>query len=149
MARLVGDLGGLEELGVLTLDVVDELAAQQHRAVLARNQGGQPPARDAAVQLDAVGFRHGVPEARAVDVDKVVGDQPAVALERHRPVDVGGGVPLVDLGLLVEPAQVGLLAAVVVEKVRGVLRLDLVPFGHGFPPYRSYGGRVNLKSVRN
>ena len=132
MARLVGDLGGLEELGVLTLHVVDELAAQKHRAVLARNQGRQPPARDAAVQLDAVGLRHGVPEARAVDVHKVVRDQPAVALERHRPVDIGGGVPLVDLGLLVEPAQVGLLAAVVVEKVRRVVRFDLMPVGHAF-----------------
>jgi hypothetical protein len=131
VARLVGDLGGLEELGVLTLHVVDELAAQKHRAVLARNQGGQPPARDAAVQLDAVGLRHGVPEPRAVDVYKVVRNQPAVALERYRPVDVGGGVPLVDLGLLVEPAQVGLFTGVVVEKVRGVLCLDLVPFGHG------------------
>ena len=48
------------------------------------------------------------------------------------PVDIGGGVPLVDLGLLVEPAQVGLLAVVVVEKVRGVARLDLVPVGHAF-----------------
>ena len=145
MPRLVGDLGRLEELGVLALDAVDELAAQQHGAMLALHQGRQPPARDAAVQLDAVGFRHGVPEARAVDVDEIVGDQPAVALERHRPVDVGGGVPLVDLGLLVEPAQVGLLAGVVVEKVRGVLRLDLVPVGHGVPPYRSYGRKGKPK----
>jgi hypothetical protein len=130
VSRLVGHLGGLEQLGVLALHVVDQLAAQQHGAVLALNQGGEPPARDAAVELDAVGFRHGVPEARAVDVDQVIGDQPAVALERHLPVDVGGGVPLVDLGLLVEPAQIGLLAAVVVKEVRGVVGLDLVTVGH-------------------
>ena len=67
-----------------------------------------------------------------MDVYKVVGDQTAVALERHRPVDIAGGVPLVDLGLLVEPAQVGLLAGVVVEKVRRVASLDLVPVGHPF-----------------
>ena len=35
---------------------IDELAAQQHRAVLALHQGRQPPARDAAVELDAVGL---------------------------------------------------------------------------------------------
>ena len=132
VARLVGDLCRLEELGVLALHAVDELAAQQHGAVLALHQGREPPARDAVVELDAVGFRHGVPETRAVDVDKVVGDQTAVALERHRPVDVGGGVPLVDLRLLVEPAQVGLLTGVIVEKVRRVESVDLMRVGHPF-----------------
>jgi hypothetical protein len=67
-----------------------------------------------------------------MDVHEVVRDQPAVALERHRPVDIGGGVPLVDLGLLVEPAQVGLLTGVVVEKVRRVASVDLMPVGHPF-----------------
>ena len=65
-----------------------------------------------------------------MDVHKVVRDQAAVALQRHRPVDIGGGVPLVDLGLLVEPAH--MVAAVVVEKVRRVVRFDLMSVGHAF-----------------
>ena len=69
-----------------------------------------------------------------MDVDEIVGDQPAIARERHRPVDIRGGVPLIDLGLLVEPAQVGLVAAIVVAEVCGVTRLDLVPVVHNVPP---------------
>jgi hypothetical protein len=53
--RLVGDLRRLEELGVLALDAVHQLAAQQHGAVLALHQGREPPARDPAVELDPVG----------------------------------------------------------------------------------------------
>ena len=102
--------------------------------MLALDQGGQPPARDAVVELDAVGLRHGIPEARPVDVHEIVGDQAAVPLERHGPVDVLGRIPLVDLGLLIESAQVGLLAAVVVKEMRGVLALDLMTVGHGVPP---------------
>ena len=137
VARLVGHLGRLEQLGVLALHVLHELAAQQHGAMLALHQGREPPAADAAVELDAVLPGKPIPEVRAVDVHEIVGDQPAIALERHRPVDVGGGVPLVDLRLLVEPAQVRLVAAVVVAEVRGVARLDLVPVVHNVPPCRS------------
>src|SRR4051812_27910539 len=132
--RLVGDLGRLEELRVLALDALDQLAAQQHRAMLALHQSRQPPARDAAVELDAVGLRHRGPEAGAVDVDQVVGDQATVAVQRHRPIDVAGGVPLVVLGLLVQPAQIGLVARIVVTEMRSVTRLDLVPVSHGVPP---------------
>ena len=131
--RLVDDLGRLEQLGVLALHVLDQLAAHQHRAVLALHQGREPPAADATVELDR-GPRTGVPETRAVDVDEIVGDQAAVAVERHRPVDVRGGVPLVDLGLLVEPAQVGLVAAVVVAEMRGIAGLDLMSALHVTPP---------------
>src|SRR5260370_1278025 len=128
--------GRVEQLGVLALHVLDELAAQQHGAMLALHQGREAPAAHTAVELDAVGLRQTVPEARAMDVDEIVGDQPAIALERHRPVDVAGGVPLIDLGLLIEPAQVRLVAAVVVAEVCGVARLDLVPVVHNVPPYR-------------
>jgi hypothetical protein len=75
-----------------------------------------------------------------VDVDEIVGDQPAVTVERNVPVDVAGGVPLVDLRLLVEPAQIGLVAAVVVAEMRGVARLDLVPVGNDVPPCRYLNG---------
>ena len=40
----VDDLGRLEQLGVLALDILDQLAAHQHGAVFAGHQGRQPPA---------------------------------------------------------------------------------------------------------
>src|SRR5580704_3761896 len=85
-----------------------------------------------------------------MDVDEIVGDQPAITLERHRPVDILGSVPLIDLGLLVEPAQVGLVAAVVMAEVCGVTRLDLVPVVHNAPPCRSYSrdGRPNAEPIQ-
>jgi len=55
-----------------------------------------------------------------MEVDEIVGDQPAGAVERHAPGDVAGGIPWVDRGLLVEPPQVGLLAGVVVADNRAV-----------------------------
>ena len=63
VARLVGHLGRLEQLGVLALHVLDELAAQQHGAMLALHQGRQPPAADAAVELDAVASRKADPRS--------------------------------------------------------------------------------------
>src|SRR5882757_2095314 len=82
VARLVGHLGRLEQLGVLALHVLYELAAQQHGAMLALHQGGEAPTADAAVELDTILLREPVPEARAVDVDEIVRDQPAIARER-------------------------------------------------------------------
>src|ERR1700716_3609805 len=113
--------------------------------MLALHQGGEAPAGDAAVELDAVGIRETLPEACAVDVDEIVRDQPAIALKRHRPVDVAGGVPLIGLGLLVEPAQVRLVAAVVVAEMCGVTRLDLVPVVHNVPPCR-FRTNVRIKT---
>jgi hypothetical protein len=55
--RLVQDLGRLEELLVGAGDHVDELAARQEGALLAVDQDGQPPGRDAPVQLDALLLR--------------------------------------------------------------------------------------------
>src|SRR5204863_48960 len=43
VSGLVHHLGGLEELVIGALDDVDELAARQHRALLAVHEGGQPP----------------------------------------------------------------------------------------------------------
>ena len=99
---LIDDLGRLEQFGVLALDILDQLAAHQHRAMLAGHQGREPPAGDGAVDLDLLVRGQAIPELRPVDIDEIVGDQPAIAVERLRPVDIGRGVPLVELGLLVE-----------------------------------------------
>jgi hypothetical protein len=69
-----------------------------------------------------------------VNVDEVVGDQPAIAFERPGPVDVGRRVPLIDLGLLVEPPHVGMLAIVTMSKIGCVAGLDLVSALHREPP---------------
>ena len=61
-------------------------------------------------------------------------DAPAIAFEGNGPVDVGRRVPLIDLGLLVEPAQVRLVAGVVVTEMRRVARLDLMTCSHDAPP---------------
>jgi hypothetical protein len=130
VARLVDDLRRLEQLLVLAADVLDELAAHQHGAVLAGHQHRQSPARHGMVDLDPLRWGEPVPEAGAVDVDEVVGNEPAVALERSLPFDVAGGVPLVELRLLVEPAHVGVLAVVEVAEKRDVLDIDLMPVLH-------------------
>ena len=130
----VDDLGCLEQLGVLALDVFDQLAAHQHGAVFAGHQGRQPPAGHRTIDLDPLGRRQAVPEFSAVNVDKVVGDQPAVApaiaVERLGPVDIGRGVPLVELGLLVEVPHVRVLAVVIMAEVSDIANVDLVPAFH-------------------
>ena len=80
----------------------------------------EPPPRDIAVELDPLVGGQAIPELGAVNVDEVVGDQPAIAFERPGPVDVGRRVPLIDLGLLVEPPHVGVLAIVIMPEIRGV-----------------------------
>src|SRR2546428_636786 len=45
-------------------------------------QGPTPP-----VEFDALRRRQPVPERAAVDVDEIVGDQPAITVERLLPVD--------------------------------------------------------------
>ena len=52
VARLVDDLAGLEQLGVLPDHILDHLAAHQHRAVLAVHQCRDAPPRHEAVDLD-------------------------------------------------------------------------------------------------
>ena len=71
-----------------------------------------------------------------MDIDEVVGDQAAIAFERPGPVDVGRRIPLIDLGLLVEPPHVGVLAIVVMSEIGRVPGLDLVPALHRVPPWR-------------
>jgi hypothetical protein len=68
VARLVHDLGGLEELVVGAGDDVHELAAGEHRPLLAVDQHRQPPRGDAPVQLDAVALAQALPQRAAVDV---------------------------------------------------------------------------------
>ena len=134
--RLVDDLRRLEQFGVLPHDVLDQLAAHQHGAVLAGHQGGDAPSADAAVELDPLRIRQATPELGPVDVDQIVGDQAAVAVERLLPVDIGRGIPLIDLGLLVEPPHVGVLAIVVMPEIRGVRGVDPVSALHRVPPWR-------------
>src|SRR5579862_760446 len=43
----------------------------------------------------------------AETVDKLVGKDSLLKVERLFPLDIAGGVPLIALGLLVEPAQIG------------------------------------------
>ena len=132
----VDHLGGLKQLGVLPLHILDQLAAHQHRTMLAMHQGREPPPGDIAIELDPLVGGQPLPEPGAVDVDEVVGDQPAIAFERPGPVDVGRRVPLIDLGLLVEPPHIGVLAIVIMPEVGRVLGLDLVSAFHRVPPWR-------------
>src|SRR5436305_1887163 len=81
--------------------MLDLLAAHQQRAVRAMHQGREAPERDTPVGLDALRGRQPLPERAAVDIHEVVGDQPAIAVERLLPINVGGRVPLVELGLLI------------------------------------------------
>lgn len=98
--------------------------------MLTVHQGRQAPPRDIAVELDPFVGGQAVPEFRTVNVDEVVGDQAAVALERPGPVNVGRGIPLIDLGLLIKPPHVGVLRIVVMPEIRGVAGLDLVSALH-------------------
>jgi hypothetical protein len=75
-----------------------------------------------------------VPEFRPVNVDQIVGDQTAIALERLLPVDIRRGVPLIDLGLLVEAPHVRLFAVVDMVEIGDVANVDVVPTLHAVPP---------------
>src|SRR5262249_2666196 len=93
----------------------------EHGALLAVDEHGQPPRRDLPVELDALALAEPRPDRAPVDVDELVGEDAAVVGARRVPRDVPGGVPLVALGLLVEPAHaVGLDGVVELEH-----RLDL------------------------
>ena len=131
--RLVDHLAGLEQLGILTDDILDHLAAHQHRAVLTMHERRDPPARHEAVDLDLLRRRQPVPERGAVNIDQIVGDQPAIAVERLLPVDIGRGIPLVELGLLVEPPHIGVLAIVIMAEIRGIAGLDVMTAFHLWP----------------
>ena len=139
--RLVDHLGRLEQFGVLADHILDHLAAHQHRAVLAMHQGREAPARDPPVELDALRRRQPLPEWAAVDVNEVVGDQPAIAVERPVPVDVGRRIPLVELGLLIKPPHVGMFAVIDMAEIGGVLGFDVMTALHGRPLSRRGRGR--------
>ena len=112
MPRLVDNLRGLEQLRILPLHVLDQLAAHQHGAVLAGHQGREAPSADTSVELNLLRLGQAIPVPRPVNIDEVIGDKPAISHERRSPVDVGRSVPLIDLRLLVEAPHVGLLAIV-------------------------------------
>ena len=65
-----------------------------------------------------------------MNVDEIVGDQAAIAVERLFPIDIGRGVPLIDLGLLVKPPHVGMLAVVDVAEIRGIAGFDVMTAFH-------------------
>jgi len=132
--RLVDDLRRLKQFGVLPHHVLDQLAAHQHGAVLAGHQGRDAPPADAAVELDPLRLGQPVPEFRPVNVDQIVGDQTAIALERLLPVDIRRGVPLIDLGLLIEAPHVRLFAVVDMVEIGDVANVDVVPALHAVPP---------------
>ena len=71
---------------------------------------------------------------RPVNIDQIVGDQTAIALERLLPVDIGRGVPLIDLGLLVEAPHVRLFAVVDMVEIGDIANVDVVPTLHAVPP---------------
>src|SRR5205809_203358 len=75
--------------------------------------------KSATAKVSALRFGRSRPERRAVDVDQLVGDDAAVGRGGLLPGDVLRGVPLVALGVLVEPAEVHLGRAVVVLEHRG------------------------------
>jgi hypothetical protein len=104
--RLVHHLGRLEQLRVAAAHALHQLAAHQHGAVLAVEQHAEPPVGEAPVELGALLAAEAVPVRRVVDVDEVVGQHAVGGIERLIPVDVLGGVPLVPLGVLVQPAEI-------------------------------------------
>src|SRR5262249_20673652 len=61
---------------------------------------------------------------------EIIGDEAAIAVERLLPIDVGRSVPLIDLGLLVEPPHIAMLAIVIVAEIRGVVGLDVMTAFH-------------------
>ena len=75
-----------------------------------------------------------IPKFRPVNVDQIVGDQAAVAVKRLLPVDIGRSVPLIDLGLLVEPPHIRLFAVVDMVEIGNVADVDVVPTLHAVPP---------------
>ena len=119
VARLVHHLRGLEELEVGALHDVHELAAREQGALLAVHEHAEAPGRDAAVEGDLVRLRQRVPQRAAVDVDELVGDDAAVRGGGRVPRDVRRRVPLIALGLLVEPAQVRGVDGIVEVEGRG------------------------------
>jgi hypothetical protein len=48
------------------------------------HQGRDAPARDPPIELDTLRWRQPVPEIAAMDVDEVVSDQPAIAVEQAK-----------------------------------------------------------------
>ena len=121
---------------------VGQLAADQYGPVLSVIQLAESPSREKAVHLAFLFFVQFIPEFGPVDVDEAIGNEPLFQVDRLIPVDVGGDVPLVPLGVLVKAPQVWRLRLMVPEINRVVVRVyctgavgNLV---HSRPPSRSH-----------
>src|SRR6516165_6888090 len=100
------------------------------------HQRREAPARHAPVELNPRATIEAVPKRGTINVDEIVCDEVAIAFEGLFPVDVPSCVPLIELRLLVEPAQISVLAVVVVPKIGSVSNLDLVSAFHRRHPPR-------------
>jgi len=118
VASLVHHLGRLEELGVRALHRLYELAAHEHGPVLAVEEQAHAPRGEAPVELRPVALAEAIPVGGAVDVDELVGQHALVEIDGTRPVDVARDVPLIPLGVLVEPAELWMLHGVFVLEER-------------------------------
>jgi hypothetical protein len=115
------------ELAVEPLDRLGDLAGGEQGALLAVEELREHPAGEAEavgllVALGELAVRRDVGEG-----DQGLGEQVAVGVvgvDVDRPVEVGGGVPLADLGGLVEAAQLVLIALV------GPVEVDVVVGRH-------------------
>ena len=126
MAGFVHDLGGHKELGVGVGKDIGKLGADEDGGVLSVEELAEAPGGEEAVHLLPLGGVHLVPVGGVVDVDQLVGDETLFQVHRLGPVDVGGGVPLVPLGILVEALQVLFLHFLVMQKDCLVLGVDNV-----------------------
>ena len=159
VAGLVDDLRGGVELGVVPGHGLDDLGGAEQRALLAVHELAEAPAPALHAELDPLPL---VPLLdRGADVDGgvdagadggLVGGDGGLEVDLRVPGQVGGGVPLAGLGLLVELAQrrpgQGVVpgedgVGVVLDDVLD--RLDVgVGHGSGWPRCRRLGTAEHL-----
>jgi hypothetical protein len=117
---LVDDLGGGVQLGVVPRDGLDDLGRTQQRTLLSVEELTEGPfaVLDAVVEPllltpvanDGAVVQVGIDTRRDGDLG-LVGSDLLLDVDVDRPVEVGGGVPLAGLGLLVQLAEVRTLQA--------------------------------------
>src|SRR5208282_469523 len=106
VTRLVDHLRALEKFRVVARYHINELAAGEHRALLTMEELGEAPAGEFDIELTLRLAIKLVPDGAAVAVDHPVVEDSRFELHRLRPVDILRHVPLVALGVFVEPAHV-------------------------------------------
>jgi hypothetical protein len=83
---LVHHLRGLKPLGVVALDRLDELAADDHRPVLAVHQRREPPGGQPTVELALLLRRELSPVLGPEGVDQLVGEEASTGIHRPLPM---------------------------------------------------------------